>query len=140
MRHRIGRTRRDNLFVWKCRLRRNKEVIKSELNFEDNFTCFPWRLGFISSNVIQDKQRWNQIISLKKKASLARDYSNSDQDCTRGKNVASNTITTTSTTVVVKTNTQPQVKSCLFITLTKMDQNKVRTEDFIMYFESLLVS
>ena len=139
MRHRIGRTRRDNLFVWKCR-RQNKEVIKSELNFEDNFTCFPWPLGFISSNVIQDKQRLNKIISLKKKASLARDYSNSDQDCTRGKNVPSNAVTTTSTTVVVKTNTQPQVKSCLFITLTKMDLNKVRMEDFIMYFERVLVS
>ena len=42
------------------------------------------------------------------------DYSNSDQDQlrsipTRGKNVASTAITTSSATVVVKTNIQPQV-------------------------------
>ena len=38
------------------------------------------------------------------------DYSNSDQNCTRGKNVASTAITTSSTTVFVKTNIQPQVQ------------------------------
>ena len=38
------------------------------------------------------------------------DYSNSDQDSTRGKNVASTAITTTSTTVIVNTNVQPQVQ------------------------------
>ena len=38
------------------------------------------------------------------------DYSNSDQDCTRGKNVASTAITTSSATVVVNTNIQPQVQ------------------------------
>ena len=38
------------------------------------------------------------------------DYSNSGQACTRGKNVASTAITTISTTVVVKTNIQPQVQ------------------------------
>ena len=38
------------------------------------------------------------------------DYSNSDQDCTRGKNVASTAITTSSATVVVKTYIQPQVQ------------------------------
>ena len=54
---------------------------------------------------IQDEQRRNQIISVKEKASLASDYSNSNQDCTRGKNVAS---TATSTTVVVNTNIQHQ--------------------------------
>ena len=36
--------------------------------------------------------------------------SNSDQDCKRGKNVVSTAITTTSTTLVVKTNIQPQVQ------------------------------
>ena len=33
-----------------------------------------------------------------------------NQDCTSGKNVASTTITTTYTTVVVNTNIQPQVQ------------------------------
>ena len=37
------------------------------------------------------------------------DYSNSDQDCMRGKNVASTAVTTTSTTVIVNTNIQRQV-------------------------------
>ena len=54
---------------------------------------------------IQDEQRRNQIISVKEKASLASDYSHSNQDCTRGKNVAS---PATSTTVVVNTNIQHQ--------------------------------
>ena len=35
------------------------------------------------------------------------DYSNSDQDCTRGKNVASTAITTSPATAVVRTNIQP---------------------------------
>ena len=37
------------------------------------------------------------------------DYSNSDQDSTRGKNVGSTAITTTSTTVIVNANIQPRV-------------------------------
>ena len=49
----------------------------------------------------QSKRRFHQ---------LASDYSNSDQDCTREKNVASTANTTTSTTVVVNTNIQPQVQ------------------------------
>ena len=76
----------------------------SEFNFEDNFTCFSWPLDFISSTVIQNKQRQNQTISVKEKASLASDYSKSDKDCTRGKNVERTAITTTSTIVVVNTN------------------------------------
>ena len=40
------------------------------MNFEDNFTCFSWLLNFISSTVIQDELRQNQIISVKEKASL----------------------------------------------------------------------
>ena len=43
----------------------------SEFNFEDNFTCFSWPLDFISSTVIKDKQRQNEIVSVKEKASLA---------------------------------------------------------------------
>ena len=78
--------------------------LKSEFNSEDNFTCFPWPLDFISSTVTEDEQTQYQIISVKEKASLASDYSNSYQDCTREKNVESTAITTTSTTVVVNTN------------------------------------
>ena len=37
------------------------------------------------------------------------DCCNSDQDCKRGKNVASIAITTSSTTAIVKTNIQSQV-------------------------------
>ena len=51
----------------------NKELIscdKSELNFEDNCTYFSWVLHFISSTIIQDELRRNQIISVKEKASL----------------------------------------------------------------------
>ena len=44
------------------------------------------------------------------RAGFTSEYSNSDQDCTRGKNVASTAITTTSATVIVNTNTQPQVQ------------------------------
>ena len=44
------------------------------------------------------------------RAGFTSDYSNSDQDCTRGKNVASTAITTSSATVVVNTNIQPQVQ------------------------------
>ena len=85
---------------------RNKELIswyKSEFNFEDNFTCFSWPLDFIPSTVIQDEQRRNQIISVTQKASLwlASDYSNWDQDCTRGNNVANTAI------AVFNTNIQP---------------------------------
>ena len=40
---------------------------------------------------------------------LTSDCSNSDQDCKRGKNIASIAITASSTTVIVKTNIQPQV-------------------------------
>ena len=46
----------------------------------------------------------------KQRAGFTSDYSNSDQDCTRGKNVASTAITTTSATVVVNTNIQLQVQ------------------------------
>ena len=38
------------------------------------------------------------------------DYSNSDQDSTTGKNIASTAITTTSTTGIVNTDIQPQVQ------------------------------
>ena len=72
----------------------NKELIswdKIELNEWVN-----WLLNFISSTV-QDELRQN---SVKEKASLVSDYSNSDQDSTRGKNVASTVITTASTTVI----------------------------------------
>ena len=41
---------------------------------------------------------------------FSNDYSNLDQDCTRGKNVASTAITTTSTTAVVNTIILPQVQ------------------------------
>ena len=37
------------------------------------------------------------------------DYSNSDQDSTTGKNVATTAIATASSTVIVNTNIQPQV-------------------------------
>ena len=47
------------------------------------------------------KTKSNHFSQSKEKASLS-DYSNSDQDSTRGKNVASSAITTTSTTVTVK--------------------------------------
>ena len=40
---------------------------------------------------------------------LTSDCSNSDQDCKRGKNIASIAITASPTTVIVKTNIQPQV-------------------------------
>ena len=66
------------LASWKCWLRRNKELIswyKSELNFEEIFTCFSWPLDFISSTVIHNEQRRNQIITVKEKASVASDYS-----------------------------------------------------------------
>ena len=43
----------------------------------------------------------------KRKAPLASDYSNSDEGCRRGKNVASTAVTSASTTVVVNTNIQP---------------------------------
>ena len=65
---------------------------------------------FISSTLIQGELRQNQVISVKEKASLLAIYSNSDQDSTRGKNLASTAITTTSTTVIVNTNIQPQVQ------------------------------
>ena len=42
----------------------------------------------------------------KRKASLASAYSNSDEGCTRGKNVASTAVTSASTTVVVNTKIQ----------------------------------
>ena len=35
--------------------------------------CFSWPLDFISSTVIQEEQRRNQITSFKEKASLASD-------------------------------------------------------------------
>ena len=38
------------------------------------------------------------------------DYSNSDQECTTGKDVASTAITTTSTIVIVNTNIHPHVQ------------------------------
>ena len=44
---------------------------------------------------------------------FSQSHFNSDQDCTRGKNVASTAITTTSTTVTVNTNIQPQVQAHL---------------------------
>ena len=45
------------------------------------------------------------------RAGFTSDYSNSDQDCTRGENVASIAITAiTTATVVVNTNIQPQVQ------------------------------
>ena len=43
----------------------------------------------------------------KRTASLASDYSNSDEGCRREKNVASTAVTSASTTVVVNTNIQP---------------------------------
>ena len=43
----------------------------------------------------------------KRKASLASDYSNSDEGCRREKNVASTAVTSASTTAVVNTNIQP---------------------------------
>ena len=64
-------------------------------------------LDSISSTVIKDEQSRNQIISVKR---FTSDYSDADQECTRGKNVASTAITTTSTTVVVNTNIHPQVQ------------------------------
>ena len=56
--------------------------------------------------------RQNQTISVKEKAqaSLTSDYSNSDQECTRGKNVESTAINTASTNIVVNTIIQPQVQ------------------------------
>ena len=63
---------------------------------------FSWLQDFISSTVIQDELRRNQIISVKEKASPVT--SNSDQDSTRVKNVASTDITTTSTIVIVNTD------------------------------------
>ena len=63
---------------------------------------FSWLQDFISSTVIQDELRRNQIISVKEKASPVT--SSSDQDSTRGKNVASTDITTTSTIVIVNTD------------------------------------
>ena len=44
------------------------------------------------------------VISVKEKVSLGSDYSNSERDCTRGENVTSTAITTSSTTVVVDKN------------------------------------
>ena len=94
------------MLAWKCCLRRNKELIswlKSGFNFEGN----SWPLDFTSSTVILDEQRPNQTIWVKEKASVASNYSNSDQDCTRGKNVGN---VESTTTVAVSTNIQPQVQ------------------------------
>ena len=48
---------------------KREDGMESELNFEDNFTCFSWLVDFISSTVIQDELRRNLIISVKEKAS-----------------------------------------------------------------------
>ena len=72
------------------------------MNFEDNFMCFSWLLDFISSTVFQDELR-------RQREGSTSDYSNSDQDSMRRKNVTSTTITTTSTNVIVNTNIQLQV-------------------------------
>ena len=44
------------------------------------------------------------------RAGFTSDCSNSDQDCIRGKNVASTAITNTSATVIANTDFQPQVQ------------------------------
>ena len=82
----------------------------SEFNFEANFTCLSWPLDFISSAVIKDKQRQNEIVSVKDKASLASQLVTIQprSRLQERKNVASTAISTTSTTPVVNINIQPQ--------------------------------
>ena len=65
--------------------------------------------GFHIINCNSSELRRNQISSVKDYVSLS-DYSNLNQDSTRGKNVASTAITTTSATVIFNTNIQPQVQ------------------------------
>ena len=62
--------------------------------------------------IINCNSRWIKTKSnhFNQREGFTSDYSNSDQDSTRGKNVASTAITTTSTTVIVNTNIQPQVQ------------------------------
>ena len=103
---------RDNLLDPKClRLHWNKELLswdERELNFVDNFTCFSWLLDVI---IINCNSRWIEAKSnhFSQREGFTSDCSNSDQDCTRGKNVASIAVATSSTTDFVKTNIQPQV-------------------------------
>ena len=74
--------------------------------------------------IINCNSRWIRTKSnhVSQRKGFTSDYFNSNQDCTRGKKVASTAITTTSTTTVVNTNIQPQVqsvKSSPFIILPK---------------------
>ena len=70
--------------------------MKSELKFEDNFTCFSWLLDFIPSTVtLQSKRRFHE---------------SSDFEDERAKKVASTAITITSPVTVVNGNVQAQVE------------------------------
>ena len=59
--------------------------------------------------IISCNSRWIKTKSnhFSQREGFTSDYSNSDQDYARAKNVASTGITTTSSTAVVNTNVQP---------------------------------
>ena len=69
---------------------------------------FPLAFGFY----INCNSRWINTKSnrFSQREGFTSDYSNSDQDSTRGKIVASTAITTTFTTAIVNINIQPQVQ------------------------------
>ena len=82
------------------------------MNFEDNFTCFSWLLNFISSTVIQDELRQNQIISVEEKASqvtILAQIKTLPEEREERMLQGYTAITTTSTTVIGNANIQPQV-------------------------------
>lgn len=76
--------------------------IKNELKFEVNFTFFSQLLDFMLSTVIEDESRRIQIISTKKKVSTVTTPSQIVTVPTRGRKVASTTITATSATAAVE--------------------------------------
>ena len=78
----------------------------------------------ITCNLKWMKTKWNHF---NQREGFNSDYSKSVQDCTRGNNVVSTGITTTTTIAVVSTNIQsqiPSVKSSPFVT--KIHQNPSR--------------
>ena len=62
--------------------------------------------------IINCNSRWikTKLNHFSQREGFTSDYSNSDQDSTRAKNVESSAITTTSATVIVNTNIQPKIQ------------------------------
>ena len=64
--------------------------------------CFKFYITNCNSRWIKAKSN-----HFSQREGFTSEYTNSEQGCTRGKNVTSTAITTTPTTVVVNTNIQP---------------------------------